>query len=116
MKILFTGNSYIYKGNTSNNANGPYETFLRLAELGGHQVEGHGTFIGGSQLSRHWNDNDWNNPRDELNTGDYDIQVIAGGGGGGFNDYAKRFADLAQRLSITGSGHRITTFPPPEIR
>ncbi len=96
MKILLTGNSFIYKGTGTRDANGPAKVFERLAKEGGHDVELTGTYIGGSQLYQHWNDTNGINPREELATGDYDLHIIAGGAGGSFDQNLDRFADLAQ--------------------
>lgn len=95
MKILLTGNSFTYKG-TPNDTNGPAQVFVRLAEEGGHDVDLTGTYIGGSVLSQHWNDSNGINPRDELETGEYDLHIIGGGASGTFDTNFDRFADLAE--------------------
>lgn len=106
MKILFVGNSYLYRGNDGSRDLSPYGMFHDLAEAGGHQIEVDSSFIGGSALETHWRDTTGDQARVKLNTGDFDLAIFQGTFGDepdtstghsaeNFDLYADLFAELA---------------------
>lgn len=94
MKVLFIGNSFQYASNVSWDYSSD-GNFVALSEAAGITIDWHGNYIGGSVLSQHWNDSDANNPRDQLENGNYDVVVINGGNGGNDPAVAAQFANLA---------------------
>lgn len=96
MKVLFIGNSTLYYAPNGNNALSPANQFVKLAQLGGHDVDVTGTYIGGASLVDHWNDNKGINARDEINTGKYDLVMMNGSvNDPSFASYATQFSNLA---------------------